>query len=43
MSTANAEQLPAIHHTRGVLLKAGAGSGKTFVLVEHMLHLTRKW
>lgn len=43
MSTANAEQLPAIHHTGGVLLKAGAGSGKTFVLVEHMLHLTRQW
>lgn len=43
MSVANAEQLPAIHHTGGVLLKAGAGSGKTFVLVEHMLHLTREW
>lgn len=43
MSTANAEQLPAIHHSGGVLLKAGAGSGKTFVLVEHMLHLTRVW
>lgn len=43
MSSANAEQLPAIHHSGGVLLKAGAGSGKTFVLVEHVLHLTRQW
>lgn len=43
MSQANAEQLPAIQHHGGVLLKAGAGSGKTFVLVEHVLHLTREW
>lgn len=43
MSQANTEQLPAIHHQGGVLLKAGAGSGKTFVLVEHMIHLTQLW
>lgn len=43
MSTANQEQLPAIQHTGGVLLKAGAGSGKTFVLVEHLIYLTRQW
>ncbi len=40
MSKANAEQQLAIHHSGGVLLKAGAGSGKTFVLVQHILHLT---
>ncbi len=43
MSRANAEQKLAINHSGGVLLKAGAGSGKTFVLVEHILHLTRGW
>ena len=32
----NAEQLLAIEHQGGVLLRAGAGSGKTFVLVEHI-------
>ena len=42
MSKANAEQQLAIHHRGGVLLKAGAGSGKTFVLVQHILHLTRE-
>ena len=39
----NAEQLLAIEHQGGVLLRAGAGSGKTFVLVEHILYLTKKW
>lgn len=39
----NAEQLIAIQHTGGVLLRAGAGSGKTFVLVEHIVYLTGKW
>lgn len=43
MSTPNAEQRPAIEHRGGVLLKAGAGSGKTFVLVEHAIYLTRQW
>lgn len=43
MSTANHEQKPAIEHQGGVLLKAGAGSGKTFVLVEHVIYLTRSW
>lgn len=43
MSTPNQEQCPAIYHRGGVLLKAGAGSGKTFVLVEHAIHLTREW
>jgi ATP-dependent helicase/nuclease subunit A len=41
--TANPEQLLAIEHQGGVLLRAGAGSGKTFVLVEHILYLTRCW
>ncbi len=35
----NNEQKEAIHHEGGVLLGAGAGSGKTFVLVEHIIHL----
>ncbi len=41
--TPNSEQLLAIEHEGGVLLRAGAGSGKTFVLVEHIVYLTRKW
>jgi ATP-dependent exoDNAse (exonuclease V) beta subunit len=41
--TPNSEQIKAIEHTGGVLLKAGAGSGKTFVLVEHIVYLTRMW
>ena len=43
MSSANSEQLKAIEHGGGVLLKAGAGSGKTFVLKEHMIYLASKW
>lgn len=39
----NAEQLLAIEHRGGVLLRAGAGSGKTFVLVEHIVYLTSSW
>jgi ATP-dependent helicase/nuclease subunit A len=39
MSSANSEQLLAIRHEGGVLLSAGAGSGKTFVLIQHMLYL----
>lgn len=39
----NAEQLLAIEHEGGVLLRAGAGSGKTFVLVEHIVYLTKVW
>lgn len=39
----NSEQLLAIEHEGGVLLRAGAGSGKTFVLVEHIVWLTKKW
>lgn len=41
--TPNPEQLLAIEHEGGVLLKAGAGSGKTFVLVEHIVWLTKQW
>ncbi len=36
---ANPEQRKAIQHSGGVLLEAGAGSGKTFVLVEHVVYL----
>lgn len=42
MSKANAEQVKAIEHSGGVLLSAGAGSGKTFVLTEHMIYIARK-
>lgn len=43
MSNPNPEQKLAIEHTGGVLLKAGAGSGKTFVLIEHITYLVTKW
>lgn len=43
MAQANPEQLKAIQHQGGVLLKAGAGSGKTFVLVQHINYLTDLW
>lgn len=43
MSTPNFEQKPAIEQQGGILLKAGAGSGKTYVLVEHMIYRTRQW
>ena len=36
----NIEQLKAIEHHGGVLLEAGAGSGKTFVLSQHIVYLT---
>lgn len=39
MRTPNPEQKKAIEHSGGVVLRAGAGSGKTFVLVEHFIHL----
>jgi len=39
--TPNEEQLKAINHNGGVLLSAGAGSGKTFVLVNHLYKLTK--
>ena len=43
MPAPNQEQLAAIEHSGGVLLSAGAGSGKTFVLKEHMLYLVENW
>ena len=39
----NEEQKVAIQHDGGVLLSAGAGSGKTFVLVEHIVHLVSEF
>jgi len=39
MRTPNDEQKKAIEHNGGVLLSAGAGSGKTFVLVEHIIYI----
>ncbi|MBT5095051.1 MAG: UvrD-helicase domain-containing protein, partial [Halobacteriovoraceae bacterium] len=39
----NPEQKCAIEHTGGRLLSAGAGSGKTFVLVEHIVYLIEKF
>lgn len=38
MRVPNAEQLLAIKNSGGVTLAAGAGAGKTFVLVEHLIH-----
>ncbi|MBC7539269.1 MAG: UvrD-helicase domain-containing protein [Bacteriovorax sp.] len=35
----NEEQQKAIFHSGGKLLSAGAGSGKTFVLIEHLIYL----
>ena len=43
MRTPNAEQRAAIEHQGGVLLQAGAGSGKTFVLVEHICFLLSRF
>lgn len=37
--TPNSEQEKAIFHSGGKLLSAGAGSGKTFVLIEHLVYL----
>lgn len=39
----NEEQKKAIEHDGGVLLSAGAGSGKTFVLVEHIAYLAENF
>ena len=39
MRSPNEEQKVAIEHNGGVLLNAGAGSGKTYVLVEHVHYL----
>lgn len=36
---ANPEQEKAIYHRGGKILSAGAGSGKTFVLIEHLVYL----
>ena len=43
MQKPNEEQTGAIIHEGGVLLKAGAGSGKTFVLVEHVIHIIKQF
>jgi len=43
MRSPNVEQKLAIEHNGGVLLRAGAGSGKTFVLVEHIVYLAKQW
>ena len=39
----NNEQELAIKHHGGVLLSAGAGAGKTFVLVEHIKYLVEQF
>lgn len=41
--TPSREQIKAIEHNGGVLLSAGAGAGKTFVLVEHIYYLIRNY
>ena len=43
MRTASKEQLEAIKSSGSVLLSAGAGSGKTYVLVEHIVFLAGKF
>ena len=43
MVSPNLEQKKAIEHQGGVLLSAGAGSGKTFVLENHVIYLTEQW
>ena len=43
MRAPNPEQLLAIEHTGGVLLSAGAGSGKTFVIIEHLIYLIKNY
>lgn len=40
--TPSAEQKAAIEHRGGVWLAAGAGAGKTFVLIEHVYYLIRQ-
>ena len=40
--TPNIEQATAITKKGGVLLSAGAGSGKTFVIIEHIIYLLRE-
>jgi ATP-dependent helicase/nuclease subunit A len=46
VKTPNPEQMIAIHHLGGKILSAGAGSGKTYVLIEHIItwldHLREK-
>jgi len=41
MRNPNPQQQKAIEHHGGVLLSAGAGAGKTFVLVEHIIYLLK--
>lgn len=43
MRTPNHEQLSAIEHDGGILLRAGAGSGKTFVIIEHVVFLLKRF
>lgn len=42
MREPNGEQKKAIEHSGGVVLNAGAGSGKTFVLIEHVVYLLKR-
>lgn len=39
----NEEQIRAIRHEGGVVLSAGAGSGKTFVIIEHVIYLLEQF
>ena len=43
MRTPNKEQREAIESSGSVLLSAGAGSGKTYVLVEHIMFLVKNF
>ena len=43
MKSPNEEQKCAIENTGNVMLQAGAGSGKTFVIINHIIFKIRKF
>ena len=43
MKSPNEEQSRAIENTGNVMLQAGAGSGKTFVIINHIIYKIKKF